>query len=362
MNDPSMNPAPGAASGGAMSGQSRNPATLVTGANGEFGHGLIRALHAAGDHDIVALDVRDLDASLRPFCRDVFVGDIVDEQLLTRLLATYEINTIYHLAALLSTRAEFTPEAAHLVNVNGTMNLLHLAQQQAASHGRSVKFMFPSSIAVYGIRTIDTKRTAEPLRENQFLEPTTMYGCNKLACEHLGRYYAKHYRQLAKDRVDGEGRLDFRSIRFPGVISAFTIPSGGTSDYAPEMIHAAAKGEAYACFVREDATIPFITMPGAIDALIRLANADATDLSRCVYNIGGFSPSAQDVADLVRAHFPEAEISFVPDVQRQAIVDTWPERVNDDAARHDWGYAPSHTLKSAFDDYLIPNIRANYEN
>jgi len=342
------------------SGQSRDQAILVTGANGEFGHGLIRALHQAGHRHIVALDLRELDPELRPLCRDVIVGDIVDRPVLARLLAVYEIHEIFHLAALLSTRGEFTPEAAHEVNVSGTINLLQLASNQAATQGRWVKFLFPSSIAVYGIPDLETKVAADRIQSDQFLEPTTMYGCNKLACEHHGRYYARHYQQLAKDRP-AHG-VDFRSIRFPGVISAFTMPSGGTSDYASEMIHAAARGSAYHSFVREDTRIPFITMPDAIGALVKLAAAPHESLRRCVYDIAGFNPSAGEIAELVRDAFPNAEIDFQPDLARQRIVDSWPAEVDDAQARADWGWAPSFDLQSAFADYLVPNIREHYSS
>ncbi len=154
--------------------------------------------------------------------------------------------------------------------------------------------------------------------------------------------------------------MDFRCIRFPGVISAFTLPSGGTSDYAPEMIHAAAKSEAYACFVREDVRIPFITMPDAIEALLKLHDADAKALTRTVYNITAFAPSAGEIAAIVRRHFGKAEITFQPDVERQGIVDSWPADVDDSAARQDWGFHPRHDLNAAFEEYLIPNIRAKY--
>jgi len=344
------------------SGKSRNAAVLITGANGEFGHGLITALHNAGEHNIVAFDLREIDSRLADKCRETLVGDILDQNLIARIESQFEIHTIFHLAALLSTRAEFTPVLAHQVNVVGTLNLLHLATDQAASHGQIVKFLFPSSIAVYGLGDLNTKSQAGKIRESQYLEPATMYGCNKLACEHLGRYFSTRYRQLAKDRPANGGRVDFRSIRFPGVISAFTLPSGGTSDYAPEMIHAAAQGNPYACFVREDTKIPFITMPDAIDALLRLADADGTQLTRTVYNIGAFAPSAGDFADAVRTYFPDADMTFSPDQNRQNIVDSWPEDVDDTAARVDWGHAPAHTFEAAFKDYLIPNIKAHYEN
>ena len=340
------------------SGQSRNSATLITGANGEFGHGLIRELYRRGSRDLVALDIRPLDASLQPMCRDSFVGDIVDEQLLSRILATYDLHTIYHLAALLSTRAEFTPEAAHHVNVGGTLNLLKLAAEQASLRGESVKFLFPSSIAVYGIPDLETKSKTGRVKEHEFLYPTTMYGCNKLACEQLGRYYKYHYRQLAKDRP--HACVDFRSIRFPGVISAFTVPSGGTSDFAPEMIHAAAAKTPYHCFVRPDTRIPFVTMPEAITSLIQLEAAPTQALTRTVYNIAGFAPSADEIRELVQNSFPDAQIDFLPDEARQGIVDTWPEDVIDSAARTDWGYQAQFTLEQAFEDYLLPNIRKHY--
>jgi len=340
-------------------GRSRRATTLVTGANGEFGHGLIESLHEEGHRDILALDLRECDPEIRALCRETLVGDVVDAKLVDRLLASYEITTIYHLAALLSTRAEFHPEAAHQVNVEGTLNLLRLATDQAASHGQTVTFLFPSSIAAYGIPDLETKRAAGAVDEESHLSPTTMYGINKLACEHLGRYYMRHYRQLAKDHRH-DHRVDFRCIRFPGVISAFTLPTGGTSDFAPEMIHAAAQGKRYACFVREDTKIPFVTMPTAIHALTSLARAERSRLTRCVYNICGFSPSAGEIAGRVRDHFPGAEITTEVDEARQGIVDTWPESVDDTAAVADWGYRPVHTLETAFDDYLIPNIRRHY--
>jgi nucleoside-diphosphate-sugar epimerase len=271
----------------------------------------------------------------------------------------YEVDEVFHLAALLSTRGEFAPETAHQVNVVGTLNLLKLSAEQARSHGRRVKFIFPSSIAAYGIPDLETKRKSGALREDQFLEPHTMYGVNKLAGEHLGRYYESHYRKLAKDRMASP--IDFRSIRFPGIISADTLPSGGTSDYGPEMIHAAAQGNAYACFVRRDTRIPFMTMPDAVEAILKLAAAPKERLTRCVYNVAGFSPSAGDFERLVLARFPRAQITFEPDLGRQSIVDSWPEDVNDSAARGDWGWSPKHDLDRAFDEYLMPRIAARYQ-
>jgi len=342
----------------AAGGQARNSAILITGAGGEVGRGLIEAIHAEGRRNIVALDIRKLDRDLRARCMDTFVGDICDSALLGRMLAMYEIRAIFHLAALLSTRAEFSPEAAHDVNVGGTMGLLRLAAEQARSHGKKVKFIFPSSIAAFGIPDLDTKRTSGRIREDQFLTPTTMYGCNKLYCEHLGRYYQDNYRQLAKDRITDI--IDFRCVRYPGLVSADTEPSGGTSDFIPEMIHSAAKGQSYSCFVREDSRIPFMTMPDAIAATLQLALADKSCLTRTVYNLGAFNPSAGEFAALVAEHFEGAKTIFEPDPERQAIIDTWPEDVDDQAARADWDFAPRHDLQSALREYLVPRIKARY--
>ena len=185
-----------------------------------------------------------------------------------------------------------------------------------------------------------------------------MYGCNKLYGEHLGRYYSRHYRQLAAEE-EARG-VDFRAIRLPGLISAFTTPSGGTSDYAPEMLHAAAQGRPYACFVREDTRIPLMAMPDAVDALLALADAPAEGLASPVYNVTAFNPSAGELADLVRSAFPGAAITFAPDQRRQRIVDSWPEDVDDARARRDWGFRPRYDLDRALREYLVPNIRRRY--
>ncbi len=336
----------------------RKTVVLITGAAGEIGHGLIHRLAGEGVRSLLTLDLRPLDGELEPHVERHYVGSILDRDLLQRILSEYEVDEVYHLAAVLSTRGEFAPVTAHQVNVEGTLNLLDFAQQQAESHGRTVRFLYPSSIAAYGLPDLETKARAGRVREDEWTTPITMYGCNKLYCEHLGRYYSRHYKQLAAQSP--AGKVDFRAIRFPGLISAVTVPSGGTSDYAPEMIHAAARGEAYACFVRPDTRIPFMTMPDAVEALLRLARAPRDRLTRTVYNIGAFAPSAEEIRELVLEAFPGAEITFEPDLKRQAIVDSWPEDVDDSAARRDWGLDPVHDLESAFHDYLIPRIRERY--
>jgi nucleoside-diphosphate-sugar epimerase len=336
----------------------RKPVVLITGAGGEIGHGLVERLAARGDRAIVTLDISRLDPSIASKVDREMTGSILDHSLLERLIAEFEIHLIFHLAALLSTRSEFTPVTAHQVNVEGTLALLEFAQPQAESQGQPVVFVYPSSIAAYGLPDLETKIKAGRVREDDFLHPTTMYGCNKLYCEMLGDYYARHYKQLAADPASG--RVDFRCLRFPGLISAVTMPSGGTSDYAPEMIHAAAKGESYACFVRPDTRIPFMAMPDGVDALLTLAAAPRERLRRTAYNVGAFNPSAEEVRDVVLRAFPNATVTWETDRKRQGIVDSWPADVDDSAARADWGFAPAYDFVRAFSDYLIPTIRRRY--
>ena len=336
----------------------RRPVSLVTGAGGEIGHGLITRLASTG-RPIVTIDITPLEPALARLVHREFVGSITDRNLLERVLAEFEVDLVVHLAALLSTRAEFTPIAAHHVNVEGTLTLLEFAQHEGESHGRPVLFLYPSSIAAYGLPDLDTKGRAGRVREDEWNTPRTMYGCNKLYCEHLGRYYARFYKQLG---AHATGCVDFRCVRFPGLISAMTVPSGGTSDYAPEMIHAAARADRYECFVRPDTRIPFMAMPDATEALLRLAAAPREALSRTAYNLTAFSPTAQEIHDVVSAAFPKAAIGWRPDPKRQAIVDSWPLDVDDGAARRDWGFAPAYDFHRAFDEYLIPTIRERYHS
>ena len=337
----------------------RKPVVLITGAGGEIGHGLIARLAAGSAPPIVTVDLSPLDPALGRLVQREFTGSILDKNLLERILSEFEVDTVFHLAALLSTRSEFTPVTAHQVNVEGTLALLEFAQREGESHGRRVTFVYPSSIAAYGLPDLGTKQQAGRVTEDQFATPTTMYGCNKLYCEQLGRYYAKHYKQLAAEQASG--RVDFRSVRFPGLISAVTLPSGGTSDYAPEMIHAAARGEPYACFVRPDTRIPFMAMPDGVDALLTLASAPQERLTRTAYNVGAFNPSADEIRQLALQAFPGAVITYQVDVKRQQIVDSWPADVDAGAARRDWAFSPRYDFAGAFADYLIPTIRRRYQ-
>jgi threonine 3-dehydrogenase len=335
----------------------RKRVILITGAVGEIGQALIRKLSGGSTNHLLTLDLKPLPDYLAGTSTHVS-GDILDWSLLSRVVSEYEIDVIYHLAALLSTRAEFTPEMAHRVNVEGTMRLLQLAAEQSERLDRPVRFIFPSSVAAFGLPDLRTKQRDSKVREWEWNSPTTMYGCNKLYCEMMGTYYSTYYHQLAARRPT---MVDFRAVRFPGLISAYTVPSGGTSDYASEMLHAAAQGEPYHCFVREDTRIPFMAMPDAVSALLKLSASPVSNLRRRVYNVTSFSPTADEVRQLVLEAFPEAEIDFVPDLKRQGIVDSWPADLDDSAARKDWEWQPAYDMDRAFHDYLIPNIMKRYE-
>lgn len=332
----------------------RQSVALITGAAGEIGQALI---HRLSDNGIVlaTLDLAPLDASLTARVSRVYTGSILDHGLLDAIQADCDVHHIYHLAALLSTRSEFSPVEAHEVNVTGTLNLLEFAMFQARNHVQPVMFFYPSSIAAYGV---PANIGDQPVREHEYNTPRTMYGSNKLYCEHLGRYYALYYKQL--DTEMHANLIDFRSIRFPGLISAQTIPSGGTSDYASEMIHAAAKGEAFACFVRPNTRIPFMAMPDAIDAILALTGEVRTNLSQSVYNVSAFNPSADEIQELVAKAYPDSLVTFEPDNRRQAIVDSWPTAVDDRTARRDWEYSPRYDFGPCFQDYLIPTIAEIY--
>ncbi len=335
----------------------RKRVVLITGASGEIGRALVEKLSET-DCEIVTLDLQDLPEEVHERVKRHITGSIVDKTMLEQLASEYDIDVIYHLAALLSTRAEVTPGTAHRVNVEGTLLLLELAAEQSQFRGKPVQFIFPSSIAAYGMPDLKTKAEYLKVKEWEWNYPTTMYGANKLYCERLGIYFSDHYKQLSEETPT---TLDFRCLRYPGLISAFTVPSGGTSDYGPEMLHAAAKGEPYACFVRPDTRINFMAMPDAVKACLELAHAPAEALSKRVYNVTSFSLSAEQFRTKVLEYFPQAEISYQVHQKRQGIVDTWPQDTDDSSARRDWGWQPDYDVERSFTEYLVPNIKKRYE-
>ncbi len=328
----------------------RTPAIVVTGASGEVGAALLGQLAPGRGQAVVTVDLRPLPGVGPPdLACEHFTGDILDDSLWRVLLARFRPTLLIHLAAVLSTRAESAPHLAHRVNVEGAARLLELAANEA-SPGEPVCFVFPSSIAVYGLPSRAAKADAPPLTEDECLDPKTLYGAQKLYLERLG----------ARVERLGSG-LDFRAVRFPGLISTDTVPQGGTSDWAPELIHAAARSRPYTCFVRPDSRLPFCAMPDAVAGLLALARADKSALTREAYNLGGPGFSAEEIIARVREDFPGLVVEFELDAARDRIVASWPGAVNDDAARRDFGFAPEQDRETLFSRYLIPGIRRRYE-
>ncbi|HEU0297512.1 MAG TPA: NAD-dependent epimerase/dehydratase family protein [Anaerolineales bacterium] len=329
---------------------------LVTGACGEIGQALVQGLASRGCYRIVTSDLAPLPDGIQGMSAEHVQGDLVYK---IKTFYDYDFDVIFHLAASLSSKAEVASEEAHRINVEGTMQLLMLAAYRSEKYKKSVKFLFPSSIAAYGMGSLDVKKSAGAVMEEDYNTPQTMYGCNKLYCEKLGTYYSKYYGQKYLD-ANPPHMLDFRSIRFPGLISAFTLPSGGTSDYGPEVLHAAAQGKPYACFVRADTKISFMAMPDAIKSLLMLLDVPREELSHQVYNIAAFAITAGEFRDRALKAFPGAQITFEPNPRRQGIVDSWPEDVDDSRARRDWGWKPDYDVDRFFDDYFLPEIRKRY--
>ncbi len=331
---------------------------LITGANGEVGHGLINSPELS-EFQLITMDLSSLDSKLIPLVSKHFTGDLLDQNLIKQIFSEYQFDYIFHLAAVLSTTGEKNPQLAHKVNVDGTQFLLDQSQIQSQSQNKSIIFVFPSSIAAYGLSDIATKNRHQRILETEYNFPITIYGGSKLYCEFLGRYYSEHYQLLGDP--DRKNMVDFRCVRFPGLISADTMPTGGTSDYAPEIVHAAANHKPYTCFVRPDTQIPFMAMPDGINALIQLAFASRESLSSRIYNVSSFSVSASQIADYISKSFPDFQISYEPDANRQQIVDSWPLDIDDSHARTDWGWSPKMDFFQTIDNYLVPVLRRKYE-
>jgi threonine 3-dehydrogenase len=331
-------------------------AVLVTGACGEIGQALVQGLARQGGYRIVTTDLMPPAEAIRPLVAEHVQGDLVYR---VKQFYDYDFDVIFHLAASLSSKAEIATEEAHRINVEGTMQLLMLAAYKSEKRARAVKFLFPSSIAAYGFPNREAKHAAGRVKEDDWNTPHTMYGCNKLYCEKLGIYYSQYCGQRHLDPAPPV-MCDFRAIRFPGLISAFTVPSGGTSDYGPEMLHHAAQGKPYACFVREDTKISFMAMPDAIHSILQLVDVPREKLSRQVYNIDAFSLTAAEFRQRALKAFPKAQITFEPNPRRQGIVDSWPEDVDDSTARKDWGWKAEYDIDRFFEEYFLPEIRKRY--
>jgi nucleoside-diphosphate-sugar epimerase len=297
---------------------------LVIGCSGQIGSELTLELRRIyGNSNVFATDIKQPAADITeggPF--DIL--DVLDYNNLLHFTVRNKITQVYNLAAVLSGNAEKIPQRAWEINMKALMNTLELARETEAK-----KLFWPSSIAVFGPTT---PRHQTP--QLTVMEPNTVYGISKLAGERWGEYYFRRY------------GVDYRSLRYPGLISYKTEAGGGTTDYAVEIYYEAIRKGRYECFLREDTALPMMFMSDAIKATIDLMEADPAKLSlRSSYNVGGMSFTPTQVAQAIRKHIPEFEISYKPDF-RQAIADSWPASIDDTVARNDWGLHDVFNLES----------------
>ncbi len=326
---------------------------LITGAGGQIGRELIVALARQG-HSVVATDVRPLSgidvpletsfptsasdgarAKAREGALNVTLGvtlDVTDMAQIRQVFAHYRPEAVFHLAAILSARGEQNPTQTYEINQTGTYYILEACREYDV-----VTAMFASTIAVYGPGLPD------PTPEDVPLNPTTMYGVTKASGEMLCDYYWQRF------------GFDVRAIRFPGVISA-SLPGGGTSDYALYMYLDAMRHGHYEAFCTPETRIPLMYIPDAISAMLGLFAAPRSSLTRTVYNIAAFSPTAAEIAASVSRAIPEAQLNFVSDPKRQAILDSWPKALDDGNACRDWSWRARYDLE-AMTAHLVPEIR-----
>ncbi|MFH1129627.1 MAG: L-threonine 3-dehydrogenase [Patescibacteria group bacterium] len=299
---------------------------MVTGASGQIGSELIPILREKyGDDNVIATDIIKKDNT------GIFeIVDVVKKESIEMAVKKYNIDTIYHLAAILSAKGEENPALAWDVNINGTYNILEVAREYKIN-----KIFIPSSIAAFGP---ETPRDNTP--QETILRPKTMYGLTKVAGELLGDYYVKKF------------NLDVRGCRFPGIISHKTLPGGGTTDYAVEIFFAAVKNKKYTCFLQEDTVLPMMYMPDCLKSIIDLMEADFSSLEHHTdFNLSAMSFSAGELAEEIKKHIPEFVCEYKPDF-RQKIADSWPKSIDDSIAKKEWGWKPQYDLTSMTKDML----------
>lgn len=304
---------------------------LITGATGQIGTELTRELRRRhGDERVIASSCDcpsdDEQHHWAPFVQ----LDVTDREAIVQTLREGEIDTVFHLAAMLSVVGEQHPQQAWNVNVNGLHNVLEAARTCDVQ-----QVFWPSSIAAFGS---NTPRIHTP--QDTITHPSTMYGVTKVTGELLCDYYVSHY------------DLDVRGVRYPGVISSDAPPGGGTTDYAVEIFYAAISQGHYTCFVREDTVLPMIYMPDCIQAAIALMEVDRQRLRHHNgFNLAAMSFSAGQLAAEIKKHIPDFECCYEPD-HRQAIADSWPQDLDDTASREEWGWQPQFGLAEMTVDML----------
>lgn len=295
---------------------------LIIGASGQIGTELTARLRKLyGNHKVVATDIRESDSTIAsdgPF----EILDAMNMEAIQDIVIQYEITEIYLMAAMLSATAEKFPMKGWNLNMTSLFNVLQLAKENKIK-----KVFWPSSIAVFGPTT-----PANNTPQNTIMEPSTVYGISKQTGERWCEYYFNRY------------GIDVRSIRYPGLISYTTQPGGGTTDYAVDIYHKALKHKKYISFLSAKTTLPMMYMDDAIKATIGIMEAPKEAIKiRSSYNLSAMSFSPEEVAESIRKHIPDFEIMYEPDF-RQKIADTWPQSINDDQARKDWGWEHKYSL------------------
>jgi nucleoside-diphosphate-sugar epimerase len=303
---------------------------LVTGAGGQVGTELVPALRTVyGETAVLATDVREPSPDLReggPWSR----LDCMDVHAVARAVREHRADTVFHLAALLSARGEEDPQRAYSLNMGSLYNVLEVSRE-----ARCAMFS-PSSIAVFGP---DTPR--DPAPQDTVQRPHTMYGVTKVAGELLCDYYFRRF------------GVDTRGVRYPGLISHVASPGGGTTDWAVDIFYQALESGNYTCFLAADTQTDMMYMPDAIRAALELMEADAARLRhRNAFNVTAMQLTPAVLADALRAQIPEFRITYRVDPVRQAIADSWPRRIDDRAAREEWGWQPAFELRAMILDML----------
>ena len=301
---------------------------LVIGASGQIGSVLTDALRQNyGESNVVASDIKAPENNT-----GIFENlNISDAKRLAEIVDQYKITQIYHLAAILSAKGEANPRGTWDFNMNSLFNVLELAREKLIA-----KLYFPSSIAVFGP---DAPKKNTP--QNAVLNPSTVYGMSKVSGEHWSQYFWNRY------------QLDIRSLRYPGIIGYQSLPGGGTTDYAVDIYHKAVHNEHFTCFLSEDTRLPMCYMDDAIRATLEIMEADASKLSiRTSYNLTGMDFTPKEIGAAIQQEIPSFTMSYQPDF-RQAIADSWPQSIDDTAARTDWGWQPKFDLESMTKDMIL---------
>jgi len=313
---------------------------MITGASGQIGTELRRLLgRRLGEANVLATDIQPLPPSFGAADGPFEFLDVTDAGRVEDLIRRYGIDTVYHLAAILSATGEKDPLRAWNININGTVNIL-----EAARKAGGVRVFIPSSIAAFGPETPRLKTPQETV-----LRPKTIYGVTKVAGELLAEYYVRRF------------GLDVRGGRFPGIISYETPPGGGTTDYAVAIFYEAVKAGRYTCFLREDSRLPMMYMPDCLKSIVDLMAADFGHLRHHAdFNLAAMSFTPGELAAEIQKHIPGFVVEYKPDF-RQAIADSWPESIDDSAAREEWGWRPDYDLAAMTQDMITVLCRRKAE-